>query len=192
MSRSYTSSPPKRLHMDVGLLYLSRWYMSMVSRSGMIWTGENRRTRRKTGLCTTLSTTNPIWTDQDAKPDLCGERPATNRLNYSTAWRTAKRINRQMCLQEAKNTDKPTTEDGYMSSCINDQHTFALMRLLLTVNNVNTLHCHHVTSAYGCINSSSMLSSNIARNTCCSNEVSNPCHICSCYIKACVSCSIDK
>jgi len=33
-----------------------------------------------------LSTTNPIWKNPGAKPGLRGERPATNRLNYDTAY----------------------------------------------------------------------------------------------------------
>jgi hypothetical protein len=45
--------------------------------------GENRRTRRKTCPSVTLFTTNPTWIDPGAKPDLRGERPATNRLNLS-------------------------------------------------------------------------------------------------------------
>jgi hypothetical protein len=35
-------------------------------------------------LYTTLSTTNPKWTNLDANPGLCGERLATNHLNHST------------------------------------------------------------------------------------------------------------
>jgi hypothetical protein len=42
-------------------------------------TGENRSTRGKTCPSTTLSTTNPTWTDPGSNPDLHGERPATNR-----------------------------------------------------------------------------------------------------------------
>jgi hypothetical protein len=44
--------------------------MSMGNHGGMILTGENRRTRRKTCLSATLSTTNPTWNDPRANPDL--------------------------------------------------------------------------------------------------------------------------
>jgi hypothetical protein len=52
--------------------------MSMDSHGGMILTRENQRTQRQTCPSTTLSTTNPAWTD----PGLCGERPVTNRLSH--------------------------------------------------------------------------------------------------------------
>jgi hypothetical protein len=54
--------------------------MSLESEGGMILTGENRRTRRKTCPSATLPTTNPTWIDQGANPGLRGERPATNDL----------------------------------------------------------------------------------------------------------------
>jgi hypothetical protein len=47
-------------------------------------TGENRSTLEKTCPNATLSTTNPTWTDPALNPGLCGERPATNRLNHGT------------------------------------------------------------------------------------------------------------
>ena len=52
-------------------------------------TGENRSTRRKTCPSTTLSTTNPTWTDQESNPGLRGERPATNRLSHVTVTGTS-------------------------------------------------------------------------------------------------------
>jgi hypothetical protein len=55
--------------------------MSLESDGGMISTGENRRTQRKTCPSATLSTTNPTWIDLGAKPGLRGERPATNDLS---------------------------------------------------------------------------------------------------------------
>jgi hypothetical protein len=55
------------------------------SDGGMILTGENRRTRRKTCPSVTLSTTNPTWIDPGANRGLRGERPATNDLNHGTA-----------------------------------------------------------------------------------------------------------
>jgi hypothetical protein len=51
----------------------------------MVLTEENRRTRRKTCLTATLSTTNPTWTDLGANPGLHGGRPPTNRLSHGTA-----------------------------------------------------------------------------------------------------------
>jgi hypothetical protein len=59
--------------------------MSLESDGGMILTGENRRTRRKTCTSATLSTTNPTWIDPGANPGLCGETPSTNDLNHGTA-----------------------------------------------------------------------------------------------------------
>jgi hypothetical protein len=52
---------------------------------GMILTGENWRTRRKTCPSATLSTTNPTWIDPGANSGPRGERPATNDLSYGTA-----------------------------------------------------------------------------------------------------------
>jgi hypothetical protein len=60
--------------------------MSVENDGGMILTGENRRTRRKTCPSATLSTTNPIWIDPGTNPGLHGERPASNRLNHGTAY----------------------------------------------------------------------------------------------------------
>jgi hypothetical protein len=48
-------------------------------------TGENRSTQRKTCPSTTLSTTNPTWTDPGSNPGLRGERPATYCLSHGTA-----------------------------------------------------------------------------------------------------------
>jgi hypothetical protein len=55
-----------------GLLFIRH----MASHGGIILTGENRRTRRKTGPTTTLPTTKPTWTDTAPNPGLRGERPA--------------------------------------------------------------------------------------------------------------------
>jgi hypothetical protein len=60
--------------------------MSMRSRGGIILTGGNRITWRKTCPSATLSTTNLTWTDQGANPCLRGLRPATNHLSHRTAW----------------------------------------------------------------------------------------------------------
>jgi hypothetical protein len=59
-----------------GLLFIRR-YMSVEIRGGMILTGKNRRTRRKTCPSATLSTINPTMTDLGLHYD----RPATNRLS---------------------------------------------------------------------------------------------------------------
>jgi hypothetical protein len=59
--------------------------MSLESDGGMILTGENRRTRRKTCPSDTLSTTNPTRIDPGANPGLRGERPATNDLSHDTS-----------------------------------------------------------------------------------------------------------
>jgi hypothetical protein len=68
--------------------------MSLKSDGGMILTGENRRTRRKTSPSATLSTTNPTGIDPGANPGLRGERPATNHLSHGTA---------QPCIQAETN-----------------------------------------------------------------------------------------
>jgi hypothetical protein len=73
------------LRPPTGLLFIPRWYMSMESHGGIILTGENRRTRRKTCPTDTLSTTNPTWTDPGANCGLRGGRPATNHLSHGTA-----------------------------------------------------------------------------------------------------------
>jgi hypothetical protein len=59
--------------------------MSLESDGGMILTGENRRTRRKTCPSATLSTTNPTWIDPGTNPGLRGERRATDDLSHRTA-----------------------------------------------------------------------------------------------------------
>jgi hypothetical protein len=59
--------------------------MSMESHSGIVLTGENRRTRRETCPSSTLSTTSPISTDPGANPWFHGERPTSNRLSHGTA-----------------------------------------------------------------------------------------------------------
>jgi hypothetical protein len=59
--------------------------MSLESDGGMILTGENRRTRRKTCPSATLPTTNPTWIFPGANPGLRGDSPATNHLSHGTA-----------------------------------------------------------------------------------------------------------
>jgi hypothetical protein len=46
---------------------------------------ENRRTRRKTCPCASLSTTNPTWIVLGANPGIRDEKPATNLLSHGTA-----------------------------------------------------------------------------------------------------------
>jgi hypothetical protein len=55
------------------------------SSGGMILTGENRRTRRKTCPSVTLSTTNLTWAALGANMGLRREKPATNRLSHGPA-----------------------------------------------------------------------------------------------------------
>jgi hypothetical protein len=56
--------------------------MSTDNDGGMILTGENRKTRRKTCPSAPFSNTNPTLIDPGANPGLRGERPATNRLSH--------------------------------------------------------------------------------------------------------------
>jgi hypothetical protein len=56
------------------------------STGGMKLTGENRSTGGKTCPSTTLSTTNPTWTDPGSNPGLRGESPVTNTLSHDTAF----------------------------------------------------------------------------------------------------------
>jgi hypothetical protein len=51
----------------------------MESHGGVIVTGENPSH-------STLSTTNPTWTDQVANPGLLGERPVNNRLIHCSPY----------------------------------------------------------------------------------------------------------
>jgi hypothetical protein len=77
--------------------------MSLDSDGGMILTGKNRRTRRKTCPSATLSTTNPTQIDPGANPGFRGERPATNDLSHGTAY-TNHYINHYISLfYDAKN-----------------------------------------------------------------------------------------
>jgi hypothetical protein len=45
-------------------------------------TGEKPKYSGKTCPSSTLSTTNPTWTDPGSNPRLRGDRPATNRLSH--------------------------------------------------------------------------------------------------------------
>jgi hypothetical protein len=62
-----------------------RWYEFEERRWNDVLTGENWRTRRKTCLSATLSTTNPTWIVPGANPGLRGEKPATNDLSHGPA-----------------------------------------------------------------------------------------------------------
>ena len=55
----------------------------MWSISGMIMTGENRITRRRTCPSASMSTTNLTRSDVQSTPGLRGEKPAANRLSQS-------------------------------------------------------------------------------------------------------------
>jgi hypothetical protein len=46
----------------------------------------NRSTRRKPTPSATLSTTNTTWSDPGSNPGGRGEKPATHRLSYGTAY----------------------------------------------------------------------------------------------------------
>jgi hypothetical protein len=65
------------------ILVIPRWYME--SDGGIILTGKNRRTWRKTCPSVTLSATNPTSIYPGTNPGLRGERPPTNRLSHGTA-----------------------------------------------------------------------------------------------------------
>jgi hypothetical protein len=81
---------------------------SLESDGGMILTGENRRTRRKTCPIATFSTTNPIWIDPGANTGLRGERPATNHLSHGTVWQQVTSANSRTISDApgAVNTDR--------------------------------------------------------------------------------------
>jgi hypothetical protein len=73
-------------------------HMSLESDDGIILTGRNRRTRRKTCPSATLSTTNPTWIDPGANPGLPGERPETNRLKNGTAQSSMKMTHKPLSI----------------------------------------------------------------------------------------------
>jgi hypothetical protein len=52
-------------------------------KGGMILTGKNRRSRRKTYPGVTFSTTNPTWTALGTNPAQRDEKPTTNRLTMA-------------------------------------------------------------------------------------------------------------
>jgi hypothetical protein len=57
----------------------------VLSNGGMILTGENRSTRRRTCRSATSSTTNPMRTGVGLKPDIRDDMPVTNHLSHGTA-----------------------------------------------------------------------------------------------------------
>jgi hypothetical protein len=67
------------------------------STGGMTLTGETLSTRGKTCPSTTLSTTNPTWSDPGMNPGLRGGRPATNCLSHDTAQYTC--VNTAHCFE---------------------------------------------------------------------------------------------
>jgi hypothetical protein len=72
------------LQPQTDLLFIPRWYMSIGNHGGIISTGWNRRTPRKTCPSATLCTTNASLTEPGTYAGLRGERPATNRLSHFT------------------------------------------------------------------------------------------------------------
>jgi hypothetical protein len=56
----------------------------MESHAGITFTGENRKTRRKTCPSATLPTANHTRTNLGANPGLHDERPETNRMRHIT------------------------------------------------------------------------------------------------------------
>jgi hypothetical protein len=76
---------PKRGCLTLAYYAFPRRYEYGERRWSDIFTGENRRTRRKTCPNATLSTTNHTWIGTGVNPDLQGERPATNDLSHGTA-----------------------------------------------------------------------------------------------------------
>jgi hypothetical protein len=63
-----------------------KWQMIEWSIGGTITVSENRSTRRKTCSGITLPATNFIWTTLGMNLDIHGDKPAINRLSFSTAW----------------------------------------------------------------------------------------------------------
>jgi hypothetical protein len=63
--------------------------MSLESDGGMILTGENRRTRRKTCPSATLSTTKPKWVDLGGNPGLRGKGRRLTTWAMAQSWSRA-------------------------------------------------------------------------------------------------------
>jgi hypothetical protein len=73
----------------VGLLVLMIKWRCTLSTGGMMLTGDNRSTCRKTRLSATLSTINLTWNGLGSKPGLYSQRLATNLLRHGMAfWST--------------------------------------------------------------------------------------------------------
>jgi len=79
---------------------VNEWVWSI---GGMILTGENWSSGRKTSYSGSLSTTNPTRTDLGWNNGLSGERPATNRLRQ---FKSANRLRNtwNQCLPRSKHT----------------------------------------------------------------------------------------
>jgi hypothetical protein len=86
MSMSMGWDYVSELRPPMGVLFIPQViYEYTKSHGGMILTGENERTLRKTCPNATLSTTNITWTDPFANPGLRDDWPATKRLSDGTA-----------------------------------------------------------------------------------------------------------
>jgi hypothetical protein len=107
--------------------------MSLESDGGMILTGENPRTRRKTCPSATLSTTNPTCFDPGANPGLRGEWPATNDLSHGTV-KTCK-----ILVLHFKSWIQNSCKD---ISRLNDYKSIAMQVI------INTVYCVMLTGVY--------------------------------------------
>jgi hypothetical protein len=61
-----------------------RWWWFWSNQWNANWQGKPKYSE-KTCPSTTLSTTNPTWSDPGSNPDRRGGKPETNRLSYGTA-----------------------------------------------------------------------------------------------------------
>jgi hypothetical protein len=87
-------------------------YMSMESHGGIMLTGTNQGTRRKTCLIVTWPTTNLTLTDPGLNLGLCSERPATSGLRHGMAtWVT------QLCNKSGSHITIIESGNKYFNSC---------------------------------------------------------------------------
>jgi hypothetical protein len=71
------------LRPPMGLLLIPQMAYEHGALMELYWQGKTE-SQRKSCPSTTFSTTNLIWTELDAKPGLCGDKPTTNRLSHGT------------------------------------------------------------------------------------------------------------
>jgi hypothetical protein len=113
--------------------------LHMESHGGMMLTGENRRTRRKTCPSASLCTTIHTLTGQGENPGLCGERPATNRRSHGTAYiRTYVNIILIWC---------PKSRSIFFISCKQKRHVYLAVLTLHSASDssVNNYHNRDIT-----------------------------------------------